>query len=158
MGWATSAVTSSSPALLAKGVPSGSDPRPAAALAPSPVPSRGEPAQDSNKEGGEEEEEEGRVVSEALIKAEEDVRCTVETTLQELQDGGQKNGPGGGMYGLLEAARKPSVFTTYNPRPSSSSHTFSLISLSTHQARGTHRMSSTLGGSSVAVAVMLRAT
>ena len=96
MGWATSAVTSSSPALLAKGVPSGSDPRPAAALAPSPVPSRGEPAQDSNKEDGEEEEEEGRVVSEALIKAEEDVRCTVETTLQELQDGGQKNGPGGG--------------------------------------------------------------
>jgi hypothetical protein len=96
-GWAVSAATSSSPALLAKGVPSGPDPRPAAALGTSPVPSRGEPVEDSKKEGGEEEEEEqGRLVSEALITAEEEVRCTVEKTLQELQDGGQKNGPGGG--------------------------------------------------------------
>ena len=45
--------------------------------------------------------------SETLIKAEEEVRCTVEKTLQELQDGGQKNGPGGTACRLCSAEDRP---------------------------------------------------
>jgi len=90
LGWAAAATCSSSPALPRKISPV---PAPANALPHSPPPSFTRDACDVRADTGvtgeeeEEEEEEERVVSEALVKAESEVRGTVERALQEVRDG-----------------------------------------------------------------------